>query len=118
MIKIKAIRKCCESTLARGNKNSVKIWGIISPFCSLCFKQETLAGEIQIYQISVFCELGFLSTQGMAGEANIVECSYVESSLTELSFFASPILLGKNGTEKVMPFSNLSAFEEAKLKRL
>lgn len=53
--------------------------------------------------------------KGMAGESNVVECSYVASSLTNLPFFASKVLLGKEGVEKVIPFENLSEFEQNNL---
>lgn len=37
--------------------------------------------------------------RAMQGEPGIVECSYVFSHLTDLSFFASPLRLGPNGVE-------------------
>lgn len=53
--------------------------------------------------------------KGMAGEKNVVECAYVENSLTSASFFATKVTLGVNGTEKVHPVGKLSAFEQDKM---
>lgn len=46
------------------------------------------------------------------GEPNIVECSYVRSDVTKAKYFATPILLGKNGIEKNLGLGKLSAFEQ------
>ena len=37
--------------------------------------------------------------RALAGEAGVVECAYVDSHLTELPFFASPVRLGPAGVE-------------------
>ena len=37
--------------------------------------------------------------RALSGELNVVECAYVESHLTELPFFASPVRLGRHGVE-------------------
>jgi malate dehydrogenase len=59
---------------------------------------------------------GFLFTENalkaMKGE-DIVQCAFVESSLTDASFFASPCKFGKSGIEQVLPFGNLSPYEKA-----
>eukprot|EP00590_Aulacoseira_subarctica_P001265 CAMPEP_0172434036 /NCGR_PEP_ID=MMETSP1064-20121228/70418_1 /TAXON_ID=202472 /ORGANISM="Aulacoseira subarctica , Strain CCAP 1002/5" /LENGTH=387 /DNA_ID=CAMNT_0013182233 /DNA_START=302 /DNA_END=1462 /DNA_ORIENTATION=+ len=41
--------------------------------------------------------------KALRGEDNIVQCAYVESTLTEAKFFASPCKFGKNGVEEVLP---------------
>lgn len=51
----------------------------------------------------------------IAGEPNIVECSFVENNLTAAPFFASPVRLGPNGVEEVLPFGPLSASEQVSL---
>merc|ERR1711979_42227 len=38
---------------------------------------------------------------GLAGEAGVTECTFVESSITDAKFFASPVTLGKDGVEKI-----------------
>merc|ERR1712176_1645664 len=38
---------------------------------------------------------------GLSGEANVVECSFVESTITEAKFFASKVTLGKEGVDTI-----------------
>lgn len=54
--------------------------------------------------------------KGLAGEANVVECAYVKSDLTEAAYFANPVVLGKNGVAKNLGYGNLNAFEKDLLK--
>jgi len=56
--------------------------------------------------------------KAMNGEEGIVQCAYVESELTEASFFASPCRFGKNGVEEVLPYGDLSAYEQMWLEKL
>merc|ERR1712210_248169 len=46
----------------------------------------------------------------------VVECAYVASSVTEASYFATPLKLGPNGVEANLGLGTLSAFEEEMLK--
>lgn len=55
--------------------------------------------------------------RGMAGEKDVIECAYVASTLTSVSFFASPVHLSKNGIEKVLGFGPLSKFEQEKMEK-
>jgi malate dehydrogenase len=48
----------------------------------------------------------------MAGEKNVVECTFVENNLTAAPFFSTPVRLGLNGVEEVLSFGKLSAFEQ------
>jgi malate dehydrogenase len=56
--------------------------------------------------------------KAMKGEEGIVQCAYVESELTEASYFASPCKFGKNGVEEVMSYGELSAYEQGWLEKL
>jgi malate dehydrogenase len=49
------------------------------------------------------------------GEAGVVECTYVESSVTEVPFFASKVTLGKEGVETVHGLGDISAYEQKAL---
>jgi len=49
---------------------------------------------------------------GLAGEADVVECTFVESSITEAKFFASKCTLGKNGVETVHPIGDITDYEK------
>jgi malate dehydrogenase len=44
---------------------------------------------------------------------DVTQCAFVESSLTEAPFFASPCKFGKNGVSEVLPYGELSAYEQA-----
>ncbi|XP_022715776.1 malate dehydrogenase, mitochondrial-like [Durio zibethinus] len=56
--------------------------------------------------------------KGLNGVPAIVECSFVESSVTELPFFASQVKLGKDGVEQVFGLGPLSEFEKQGLENL
>jgi len=54
--------------------------------------------------------------RALKGDTNVVECAYVQSNVTEAKYFATPILLGKNGIEKNLGMGKLSDFEQELLK--
>ncbi|KAJ4896734.1 Malate dehydrogenase 1 [Raphanus sativus] len=56
--------------------------------------------------------------KGLNGVPDVVECSYVQSTITELPFFASKVRLGKNGVEEVLDLGPLSDFEKEGLEAL
>ena len=60
-------------------------------------------------------KFGLSLVRALNGEEGIIECSYVEGSGDRARFFAQPVLLGKNGVEKILGFGDLSAFEEKTL---
>jgi malate dehydrogenase len=50
--------------------------------------------------------------QAIDGDSNVVECSFVENSLTAAPFFSTPVRLGPSGVEEVLPFGTLSEHEQ------
>ena len=60
-------------------------------------------------------KFGLSLVRALNGEEGIIECTYVEGSGDRARFFAQPVLLGKNGVEKILGFGDLSAFEEKTL---
>nr|P17783.1 RecName: Full=Malate dehydrogenase, mitochondrial; AltName: Allergen=Citr l MDH; Flags: Precursor [Citrullus lanatus]CAA35239.1 unnamed protein product [Citrullus lanatus] len=56
--------------------------------------------------------------KGLNGVPDVVECSFVQSTVTELPFFASKVKLGKNGVESVLDLGPLSDFEKEGLEKL
>ncbi|XP_068623309.1 malate dehydrogenase, mitochondrial [Battus philenor] len=54
--------------------------------------------------------------RGLNGECDVVECAYVKSDLTEATYFANPVQLGRNGVEKNLGFGTLNAYEQQLLK--
>ncbi|WP_375057217.1 malate dehydrogenase [Zobellella sp. DQSA1] len=59
------------------------------------------------------CRFALSLVKAMQGEANVVECTYVDGGSEHAQFFAQPVLLGKNGVEKVLPYGAVSAYEQA-----
>lgn len=49
---------------------------------------------------------------GLSGEKDVVECSFVESSITDAKFFASKVTLGKEGVEKVHDLGTINDYEK------
>ncbi|KFM24699.1 Malate dehydrogenase, mitochondrial [Auxenochlorella protothecoides] len=56
--------------------------------------------------------------RGLNGDSDVVECAYVESTVTDLPFFASKVRLGRAGVEEVYGLGELNDYERAGLKSL
>lgn len=50
--------------------------------------------------------------KGLNGEKNVIECSYVQSNITEATFFSTPLVLGKNGLQENLGLPKLNDFEK------
>lgn len=57
-------------------------------------------------------KFGLSLVRALNGEKDVIECTYVEGSGEHARFFAQPVLLGKNGVEKILSFGSLSEFEQ------
>ena len=57
-------------------------------------------------------KFGLSLVRALNGEKDVIECTYVEGSGEYTRFFAQPVLLGKNGVEKILSFGSLSEFEQ------
>ena len=60
-------------------------------------------------------KFGLSLVRALNGEKDVVECTYVEGSGDLARFFAQPVLLGKNGVEKILNYGTLSEFEQTTL---
>ena len=60
-------------------------------------------------------KFGLSLVRALNGEKDVVECTYVEGSGDLARFFAQPVLLGKNGVEKILDYGVLSEFEQTTL---
>lgn len=59
----------------------------------------------------------FSLLKALGGEQNVVECSYVKSDVVSgLTYFSTPVLLGKNGLEKNLGLGKLNSHEEKMIK--
>ncbi|XP_044479234.1 malate dehydrogenase, mitochondrial [Mangifera indica] len=56
--------------------------------------------------------------KGLNGVPDVVECSFVQSTVTELPFFASKVRLGQNGVEEVLGLGPLSDYEKEGLEKM
>jgi len=61
--------------------------------------------------------LGKAVLKGLKGIPT-TECAYVESSITELPYFASKVTFGKEGVQKVHPIGKLSAHEQKRMDKM
>lgn len=50
--------------------------------------------------------------KGLNGEKNVIECSYVQSNITEATFFSTPLVLGKNGLQDNLGLPKLNDYEK------
>lgn len=55
---------------------------------------------------------GIRLVQALLGRQGIIQSAYVDGGNACSPFFTQPLLLGKNGIERVLPFGELSPFEE------
>lgn len=54
----------------------------------------------------------------LGGQSNIIECAYVKSNAVPgVEYFSTPLLLGKNGVEKILGIGTLSDFEKQLLEK-
>ncbi|CAK0793466.1 unnamed protein product [Prorocentrum cordatum] len=61
--------------------------------------------------------LGRAVLSGLAGTP-VTECAYVESTITDLPYFASKVTFGKDGVETVHDLGPLSDYEKGRLEAL
>lgn len=56
--------------------------------------------------------------KAMDGDDSIVQCAFVESTLTDAPYFASPCKFGKDGVEEVRGFGEITAYEQGWLDKM
>lgn len=56
--------------------------------------------------------------KAMEGESDVVQCAFVESTLTDAPYFASPVKFGKDGVEEVLGFGDITAYEQGWLDKM
>jgi len=79
-------------------------------------KAKAGAGSATLSMAFAAARFTFSLLRAMNGEQGVIECAYVKSNVTEASYFATPILLGKNGVEKNLGLGKLSDYEAQLLK--
>merc|ERR1711970_1272172 len=63
-------------------------------------KAKAGAGSATLSMAYAGARFGFSVLEAMHGKTGVVECAYVSSEITDASYFATPILLGKDGLER------------------
>jgi len=76
------------------------------------------AGSATLSMAAAAAEFADACLRGLSGESGIWACAYVESSATSAPFFATKVLLGKNGVERVAGVGAMSAYEKQSLKQM
>eukprot|EP00933_Yihiella_yeosuensis_P016856 TRINITY_DN1425_c0_g2_i2.p1 TRINITY_DN1425_c0_g2~~TRINITY_DN1425_c0_g2_i2.p1 ORF type:complete len:422 (-),score=156.78 TRINITY_DN1425_c0_g2_i2:310-1575(-) len=61
--------------------------------------------------------LGKAVLAGLSGRRR-VECAYVASEITDLPYFASKVVFGKTGVQKVLPLGELNDYEKKRLEEV
>lgn len=65
---------------------------------------------------------GYLFTEevlrAMNGADDVVQCAFVESTITDAPYFSSPCKFGPNGVEEVMGFGEISKYEQGWLDKM
>jgi len=74
------------------------------------------AGSATLSMAYAGAHFAFQVLRALNGEKNIIECSFVQSSVTSVPFFSSRITLGVDGVETIHGLGNLTAFEQEGLK--
>ena len=73
------------------------------------------AGSATLSMAAAAAEFADACLRGLSGESGVWACAYVESDVTKAPYFATKVLLGKQGVERVAGTGPLSAFEKRAL---
>uniref|UniRef100_A0A1B6F1E5 Malate dehydrogenase n=1 Tax=Cuerna arida TaxID=1464854 RepID=A0A1B6F1E5_9HEMI len=79
-------------------------------------KAKAGAGSATLSMAYAGARFAFALCRAINGESNVVECSFVQSNVTEAKYFSTPILLGPNGLQKNLGLGKLSDYENQLLK--
>ncbi|XP_007904356.2 malate dehydrogenase, mitochondrial [Callorhinchus milii] len=75
-------------------------------------KAKAGAGSATLSMAYAGARFVFSLLDAMNGKEGVVECAFVRSEETEMPYFSTPLLLGKNGIEKNLGMGKLTPFEE------
>ncbi|CAF3326240.1 unnamed protein product [Rotaria socialis] len=70
------------------------------------------AGSATLSMAHAGARFSFAVLEALSGKEGVVECGYIASRETEFSYFATPLLFGRNGVERSMGVGKLSDFEK------
>lgn len=76
-------------------------------------KAKAGTGSATLSMAYAAARFSFSLLRGLKGDSNVVECAYVRSDVVPgLSYFSTPLVLGKNGLEKNLGLGKLSDSEQ------
>ena len=82
---------------------------------SAAMRADSALCTLQAYAAARFSESVL---RGLEGEPDVYEAAYVESTVTELPYFATKVRLGPSGAEEVPPLGKLAPIEEKGIQEL
>lgn len=74
------------------------------------------AGSATLSMAYAGARFSFSMLEAQAGKQGVVECAYVAADDAETSYFATPLLFGKNGVEKNLGYGSVTDFEKELIK--
>ncbi|XP_022906491.1 malate dehydrogenase, mitochondrial [Onthophagus taurus] len=74
------------------------------------------AGSATLSMAFAGARFAFALIRALNGESNVIECAYVMSDVQGTKYFASPLLIGRNGIEKNLGLGKLSDYEQQLVK--
>jgi len=79
-------------------------------------KAKAGAGSATLSMAYAGARFALSMVKALNGEQGVVECSYLRSDVTEAKYFSTPVLLGKNGIEKIHGLGTLTDYEQELVK--
>ena len=76
------------------------------------------AGSATLSMAAAAAEFADACLRGLSGESGIWACAYVESSVASAPYFATKVLLGKHGVERVSGTGAMSPFEKRAMENM
>nr|VDC99964.1 unnamed protein product [Brassica oleracea] len=74
-------------------------------------------GGIEVVKAGAAVKFADACLKGLRGDANIVECAFVATHVTELPFFASKLRLGRCGVNEVYSLGPFNEYERMGLEK-
>ncbi|KAH9712486.1 Malate dehydrogenase 1 (peroxisomal) [Citrus sinensis] len=89
----------------------------VKPSCSLTpteidyLTDRIQNGGTEVVEAYAAAKFADACLRGLRGDAGVIECAYVASTVTELPFFASKVRLGRAGIEEIYSLGPLNEYE-------
>ncbi|CAN1167588.1 Malate dehydrogenase, glyoxysomal [Linum perenne] len=106
---LSGLSNCLKNVLFRYKYN---------PFSSTSnFQAKAGAGSATLSMAYAAAKFADACLRGLRGDAGVIECSFVDSQVTELPFFATKVRLGRTGVEEVYELGPLNEYERIGLEK-